>query len=257
MKKRNPLAVFFLSIITFSIYDIYWLVKTKEELNKKTKQHIPTIWLLIVPGLVLIAGYIGYIIDAVSNSTVTTSTTTYGSSVSSSGHSSSLIVFTLLLIFGAIATFCISLYWFFRFSKAVNEYTNSKMSTAVTFLILWLIHLIGVALIQDTFNDMIDSGTVPGEGALAGSSAPQTPPLYPDNQTTMVPATPTQTPTGPTSFPASQSPTNLPPSPPTPQQTPVSPQPPTESFQPTNPLNESSDPNKQPPLQPPSRPLIQ
>jgi hypothetical protein len=58
MKKRNPLAVFFLSIITFGIYDLYWLVKTKSVLNEKTSQHTPSIWLLIVPIPVIIAGYI-------------------------------------------------------------------------------------------------------------------------------------------------------------------------------------------------------
>jgi uncharacterized membrane protein YjgN (DUF898 family) len=36
MKKRNPLVVFLLSVITLGIYDIYWLVSTKKVLNAKT-----------------------------------------------------------------------------------------------------------------------------------------------------------------------------------------------------------------------------
>ena len=48
MKIRNPVAVFFLPIITFGIYAIYWYVKTKEELKAKGA-NIPTAWLLIVP----------------------------------------------------------------------------------------------------------------------------------------------------------------------------------------------------------------
>ena len=48
MQKRSPLAVFFLSLITFGIYAIVWQVKTKGELNRLGAQ-IPTAWLLIVP----------------------------------------------------------------------------------------------------------------------------------------------------------------------------------------------------------------
>lgn len=48
MKHRNPLAVFFLSLITVGIYAFVWHVKTKGELNRLGAK-IPTAWLLIVP----------------------------------------------------------------------------------------------------------------------------------------------------------------------------------------------------------------
>lgn len=48
MKNRNPLAVFFLPIITLGIYGIVWFVKTKEEM-KAQGADIPTAWLIIVP----------------------------------------------------------------------------------------------------------------------------------------------------------------------------------------------------------------
>lgn len=48
MKKRNPLAVFFLSLITFGIYSIVWYVKTKNEMNRLGAK-IPTAWLIIIP----------------------------------------------------------------------------------------------------------------------------------------------------------------------------------------------------------------
>ncbi|MEI9914335.1 MAG: DUF4234 domain-containing protein [Candidatus Saccharibacteria bacterium] len=152
MKQRNPLAVFALSIVTLGIYDIYWLVVTKNELNQKTRQHVPSIWLLIAPSLVLIFGYILLIVSAV----VSRNNVAYGSN---SGEGLTIFA-SIFLILGWIAVLFIGLYWFFKFSKAINEYTSGKMSTAVTFLILYLIHLIGVALIQDTFNDMIDGTTV-------------------------------------------------------------------------------------------------
>ncbi len=48
MKKRNPLAVFVLGLVTLSIYSIYWYVVTKEEMKARGAD-IPTALLLIVP----------------------------------------------------------------------------------------------------------------------------------------------------------------------------------------------------------------
>lgn len=48
MQKRNPIAVVIFSLITLGIYSIYWMVKTKGEMNAKGAQ-IPTAWLIIVP----------------------------------------------------------------------------------------------------------------------------------------------------------------------------------------------------------------
>jgi hypothetical protein len=48
MTKRSVAAVIVLSIVTFGIYAIVWLVKTKNEMVKQGAE-IPTAWLLIVP----------------------------------------------------------------------------------------------------------------------------------------------------------------------------------------------------------------
>jgi len=48
MKKRSPLAVFFLPFITFNLYGLVWYVKTKNEMNRLGAT-IPTAWLLILP----------------------------------------------------------------------------------------------------------------------------------------------------------------------------------------------------------------
>ncbi len=48
MKKREPLAVFFLPIITLGIYSLIWYVSTKEEMKSRGAE-IPTAWLLILP----------------------------------------------------------------------------------------------------------------------------------------------------------------------------------------------------------------
>ncbi len=48
VKKRNIFLVYLYMIITFGIYQIYWLVSTKEELNTLGAK-IPTAWLIIIP----------------------------------------------------------------------------------------------------------------------------------------------------------------------------------------------------------------
>jgi len=48
MTNRNPWGVLLLPMVTFGIYGIVWLVKTKEELKAKGSD-IPSAWLLIVP----------------------------------------------------------------------------------------------------------------------------------------------------------------------------------------------------------------
>lgn len=48
IKRRNPALVIIFTIITFGIYEIYWFVKTKNEINSLGAE-IPTAWLLIIP----------------------------------------------------------------------------------------------------------------------------------------------------------------------------------------------------------------
>jgi hypothetical protein len=48
IKKRNIVLVYVFSIITLGIYAIYWVVKTKGEMNSLGAK-IPTCWLLIIP----------------------------------------------------------------------------------------------------------------------------------------------------------------------------------------------------------------
>lgn len=48
MKKRNPIAVALLTLVTLGFYGIYWSVVTKGEMNKLGAE-IPTAWLMIVP----------------------------------------------------------------------------------------------------------------------------------------------------------------------------------------------------------------
>ena len=48
MKRRGPLMVIVLSIVTFGIYALVWHVITKREMNTQGAE-IPTAWLIIIP----------------------------------------------------------------------------------------------------------------------------------------------------------------------------------------------------------------
>jgi len=97
MTKRSPVAVFVLSIITLGIYALYWLVRTKTEMNSSGAS-IPTAWYLIVP--------------------------------------------------------LANIWWYWKFSQGVEEVTHKEMSAGVAFLMLWLLPVIGSAIIQSTLNEV-------------------------------------------------------------------------------------------------------
>lgn len=48
MKRRSPILVLILPIITFGIYALVWYVITKREMNRRSAG-IPTAWLIIIP----------------------------------------------------------------------------------------------------------------------------------------------------------------------------------------------------------------
>lgn len=49
MTKRSVVAVLALTCVTFGIYAIVWLVKTKNEANEFAGADVPTAWWLLVP----------------------------------------------------------------------------------------------------------------------------------------------------------------------------------------------------------------
>ena len=95
MTKRSVVAVVLLSIVTFGIYAIVWMVKTKGEMVKCGAE-IPTAWLLIVP----------------------------------------------------IA----SIYWSWKFAGGVEHVTRGKQSQVIAFILMFVLGVIGMAIIQAELN---------------------------------------------------------------------------------------------------------
>lgn len=95
MTKRSVASVIILTIITFGIYGLVWMVKTKGEMVK-CGADIPTAWLLIVP----------------------------------------------------IA----SIYWMWKFAGGVEHVTRGKQSQVLAFVLMFVLGLIGMAIIQSELN---------------------------------------------------------------------------------------------------------
>ncbi|HEX3757559.1 MAG TPA: DUF4234 domain-containing protein [Kofleriaceae bacterium] len=50
-----------------------------------------------------------------------------------------------------------NIYWFWKWCVGVEHVTRGKMSGPVAFLLILLLNLIGMAIMQVTFNDVADS----------------------------------------------------------------------------------------------------
>jgi hypothetical protein len=102
MTKRSVGAVIGLSIITFGIYALVWLIKTKNEANRAFNAQIPTGWLLIVP--------------------------------------------------------IVNIWWQWKWAKGIELATRKELSQVITFILLALLSIIGMAIIQSKLNEAIEKG---------------------------------------------------------------------------------------------------
>ena len=96
LTRRDPIMVLVLSVVTFGIYGIYWMVKTSWELNEAGAD-IPTAWLIIVP--------------------------------------------------------IISIWWMWKVSEGVELVTQKEMTAVMAFILLYLLGMIGGAIVQNTLNN--------------------------------------------------------------------------------------------------------
>ncbi|MCP4449385.1 MAG: DUF4234 domain-containing protein [Myxococcales bacterium] len=104
MRKHNIVLWIIISIITFGIGAIVWMVRTKNDMNTRGAG-IPTAWLMIVP--------------------------------------------------------IISIWWMWKWAVGVEIATGKKMSSPVAFLLVFLLSLIGMAIIQVQLNAASDADQLP------------------------------------------------------------------------------------------------
>ena len=113
MTRRPVAQLLLLSIVTFGIYGIVWLVSTKGEMQRLGVTDIPTSWLLIVPFA--------------------------------------------------------NIWYMWQWSGGVEKVTRGQTSQVLTFILLALLGLIGMAIVQNELNKVA--------GAPGYARTP--PPYYP------------------------------------------------------------------------------
>ncbi len=63
----------------------------------------------------------------------------------------------------------VNIWWLYKYSEGAEKVTGGKMSAILAFILLWILGLIGMAILQNEFNKV-------GAGGTAGAAQPQTPP---------------------------------------------------------------------------------
>ena len=56
----------------------------------------------------------------------------------------------------------VNIYWYWKFCGGVTHVTNGANSQAVNFILLWLLSIIGAAIIQDTLNKVQPAPAIAG-----------------------------------------------------------------------------------------------
>jgi Domain of unknown function (DUF4234) len=112
MIRRSIVAVILLSLVTFGIYSLVWLIKTKNEMKASGATDIPTGWLLLIP--------------------------------------------------------IVNVYWMWKYAGGVEQISGGKTSQAMAFILLFVLGVIGFAILQDGFNKLADVGQRPLEVRAAG-----------------------------------------------------------------------------------------
>ncbi|MBX3156390.1 MAG: DUF4234 domain-containing protein [Deltaproteobacteria bacterium] len=101
MTKRSVASVVILTLVTFGIYGLVWMIKTKNEMVRCGAQ-IPPGWHIIIPILGLI--------------------------------------------------------WMWKFCGGVEHVTQGKSTQAVSFIMLFVLGIVGIAIVQSSLNQAIDRG---------------------------------------------------------------------------------------------------
>lgn len=157
MKRRNPWLVLVFSIITFGIYYLYWLESTRKVLNKKTKENVPTIWLVTAPIIIFFVLQGLLIADAVIHATTLVGSAG-SSSVAVANVSSGIAIIILFIeLFSVLVILPVSVYWTVKYTSAVEKYTNNSINNFLVFILLFLFGSIGAAILQSSFNHIKQS----------------------------------------------------------------------------------------------------
>jgi hypothetical protein len=161
MKKRNLAAVVILGLITFGLYDLYWLSSTRKEMIAKGYQ-VASLWRAIVyPFLGIIASIVALTIVE-----------------SGSKNSPALNAIFILIVMGSfLAWFVLGVRFLSSYCHAVEKVTKNELTYSYSFwmgivMYLFRVGFIWEAIIQNNFNKLeqtpvAESSSQPTQPAIA------------------------------------------------------------------------------------------
>lgn len=129
MKKREPLMVVLLAIITFGIYGFYWIYATRSEMVKKGAK-IPPFWLLLLPVLLIFAAFINLIVSQADNDSIIGITN------------------VALVLMGVAGLFGVPyyLYFMYKFCGGAQKVTRRRLDQMSCFLLFIVLAIVSSSL---------------------------------------------------------------------------------------------------------------
>ena len=163
MKKRSPIIVLLLSLVTLGIYHIYWLYITRKEVSYKLQNQVPS-WPLVVlfsPFIVILLIVLLY------------------ADLSSVGVEPNSGINSLYFLVGSLAVLAliiIPFIWIYKFTKLISALTpqiSNSLYLIWVILAIFGVSIIWPVIVQSHLNGIID-GQQPEQPALPPSAPPAT-----------------------------------------------------------------------------------
>lgn len=142
MKKIAVWKVVLLSIVTFGIYMLVWLVRRRAEMVSKYGQKVPHWLWLIVPAIVVTALIVPFAIVMLLASGTTPD------------ESTALVILALLALVALVSlpAYIITLWWVWQFGKAAGNVVNGKTNAIWTLLHYVFLGGVMIYVLQFLFN---------------------------------------------------------------------------------------------------------
>jgi cytochrome bd-type quinol oxidase subunit 2 len=161
-KQRNVFFVIILSLVTFGIYYLYWLISTQRELVR-AQPDVPSVWWMFAPLLLVIAAVV-----------IELAAATRGGDISQAGFVGVNIIAIILGIIGVLALFIYPLWWFYKYCKAVEAVTNGRISLLLGYGSWIGLHIVGFSWVwPGVIQDGLNSDSLLGSQAPRSSSSAQ------------------------------------------------------------------------------------
>lgn len=133
MKRRSLVTITILSIITLGLYGLYWVFVTRDELVKKGED-VPSPWIFVGPLLALLGIAVLQIIAKFTG-------------LGDNAQAGINVLSALVGFFAVIAVLPLSIYWVYKYSKAVDSVTKGKLDSDTCLAMALVLNVLGFGFI--------------------------------------------------------------------------------------------------------------